>query len=53
MRERYEGALRWRADDKLEETKEEFWTKIGAAINEAKSSELDANRDSEESQREQ
>ena len=52
MSERYERYLRWRADEKLEEARENFLTKIDAAINQAKSCESDANRDVDESQRE-
>ena len=36
MRERYERALRWRAADELEESREKNRTKIDASINEAK-----------------
>ena len=51
-RERYYRSLRWREVDKLEEARVNFWTKIDAAINEAKSCESVANRDAEESRRE-
>ena len=50
--ERYYRSLRWREVDKLEEARVNFWTKIDAAINEAKSCESVANRDAEESRRE-
>ena len=52
MREPYERYLMWRGFDKLEEKKANIWTKINAAINEAKSFKLDAKKDSKDSQSE-
>ena len=52
IRESYERALRQRADDELEEARAGFWTKIAAAINEAKICKSGANRDSEQIKRE-
>ena len=52
-RERFERSLRWRVSGKLEEERTKFWTKINAAINEAKSYESDEKRDAEEIRREQ
>ena len=52
MRERYERALMQREADKSEEARDGFWTKIDAAINEAKSCKLDAKRDTKEIRKE-
>ena len=51
--ERYEKSLRQRAEEKLEEARAEFCTKIVAAINEAKIYESGADRDDKEIRREQ
>ena len=47
MRERYERALRWRAANESERTRDEFWIKIDAVINEAKSLKFYEKRDNE------
>ena len=47
-RERYEKALRRRANEELREARAKFWTKIYAAINEVKRFELDAKREAKE-----
>ena len=52
IREKCERLLREREDEKLEEARAKFCTKIATAINEAKSYKLGANRDSEEIRRE-
>ena len=51
--ERYEKSLRQRAEEKLEEARAEFCTKIVAVINEAKIYESGADRDDEEIRRDQ
>ena len=47
-RERYEKALRRRANEEFREARAKFWTKIDASINGAKSCESDAKRDVKE-----
>ena len=37
IREQYERALRWRAAEKLEQSRAKLWTKINTIVNEAKS----------------
>ena len=51
IRERYERALRHRANEKLEEARAKFQTKITATINESKSCEAGADRCAEEIRR--
>ena len=51
--ERYKRSLRQRADEKLEEARAKFCTKIVAAINEAKICESGADRDDKEIRRDQ
>ena len=53
MRERHKSALRQREANKLEKARADFWAKIDADINEAKSCKSEAKKDTEESRREQ